>query len=160
MLPELILGIFILAFTGVMYYEAANFEFNASITTIGPDYWPKIILAGMLILSVLLIIDIVRRKGRLVGKKDEEPKKYPYNFWIILGIILAYTFIIKIVGFIVSTFLFLISAMWILQIKKPHVLLTLTVSITIIMVVLFPKLMMVPLPRGTGVFRTFTLLFY
>ncbi|MEW6697890.1 MAG: tripartite tricarboxylate transporter TctB family protein [Bacillota bacterium] len=160
MLQELVLGIFILVFTGAMFYQTTLFIYNDKIASVGPDYWPQLILGGMLLLSVLLLVDIVKRKGTLRGKEPEGPKKNPKNFWITLIIALVYSFSLNILGFALATLLILLALLWVLEIRKIRSLLFWSFSLTAIMVVLFPILMTVPMPRGVGIFRTFSLLFY
>lgn len=160
MLRELVLGIFILVFTGTMFYQTTLFVYNEKIASVGPDYWPQLILGGMLILSVMLLVDIYIRKGKLRGKEHEGPKPYPKNFWITVVIALLYSFGLNILGFPISTLLVLFSFLWVLGVKQIKALVFWSVSLTAVFIVLFPILMTVPMPRGTGIFRTISLLFY
>ncbi|MCG8402192.1 MAG: tripartite tricarboxylate transporter TctB family protein [Firmicutes bacterium] len=160
MLAELGLGIFILAFSGIMFYQTTQLDFNSKVASIGPDYWPQIILGGMLALSALLIVDTVRRKGILAGGKPAGRPPKAQNLWFTLALMLMYTYAMQYLGFVLATLLFLLAAMWMLELRKPKTLAALALGVTTALVVLFPILMMIPLPRGTGLFRTISLLFY
>ena len=160
MLAELGLGIFILLFSGIMFYQTTQLDFNDKVASIGPDYWPQIILGGMLVLSVLLIADTVRRKEILVGDKPAERPLKAQNLWFTLALMFVYTYAMQYLGFVLSTLLFLLVTMWMLELRRPKTLAALALGVTTMLVLLFPILMMIPLPRGTGFFRTISLLFY
>jgi hypothetical protein len=160
MAAELIIAICILLFTGTMYYQTTQFVYNDSIVSVGPDYWPQLILGGMLILGVILLVDVIKRKGKMKGKEEEAPKPYPQNLYIVLGLALVYTFAMNYLGFAISTLLLMIALMWVLKVRKIKTIMLTSVLTTTFMVVLFPKIMMVPMPRGTGIFRVISLLFY
>ncbi|MFH2076960.1 MAG: tripartite tricarboxylate transporter TctB family protein, partial [Pseudomonadota bacterium] len=72
----------------------------------------------------------------------------------------AYLFLLKITGFIITTPLFMIAFMLLLGEKSKGWILGVSVAMTGIIVVLFTKAMYVPLPRGVWLFRKFSLLFF
>ncbi|MBU2262526.1 MAG: tripartite tricarboxylate transporter TctB family protein, partial [Proteobacteria bacterium] len=81
-------------------------------------------------------------------------------FFAAIGLIVAYLFLLKITGFIITTPLFMIAFMLLLGEKSKGWILGVSVVMTGIIVVLFTKAMYVPLPRGVWLFREFSLLFF
>lgn len=157
MLAELIIALFILLSSSFLLFETTKFP-ATRIASIGPEYWPQIILTGMVILSFLLIIKILRSKEFKYYNKMNLPNRH--NFWITVAAVFLYTKFLPILGFPVTSLLFIMMMLWVLKIRKWQWLSFYSLSLTLGLIMLFPKLMSVPLPRGTGIFRTITLFFY
>ncbi|WP_028309268.1 tripartite tricarboxylate transporter TctB family protein [Desulfitibacter alkalitolerans] len=158
MLAELIIALVILFSSGFLLFETAKFP-ATRIASIGPEYWPQIILTGMVILSFLLIIKILRSfKECKQDNKVNLPNSH--NFWIAVAAVFLYTKFLPILGFPVTSLLFIVTMLWVLKIRRWQWLSFYSLSLTLGLIMLFPKLMSVPLPRGTGIFRTITLFFY
>lgn len=141
-----------------LFYQTLHFP-KTRISTIGPEYWPQILLAGLIMLSVYLLADIYRRREALAGEKGAGAP-YPLRFWYTLGLAVIYTIIMPILGFPISTLLFAITIMRVLGLRETKLLLTTAAGAAALFIILFPKLMAVPMPRGAGICRTISLLFY
>lgn len=91
-----------------------------------------------------------------------EPRKYfNINMNIISIIVLAiYFFLMSRVGFIISTVLFVSIMSSLLGVKNKWISIGLGLATTIIIIVVFPHLLGIPLPRGMGVFLRFSQIFY
>ena len=77
-----------------------------------------------------------------------------------IGLSVAYFLLLPLIGFILSTPLFMMSFMLLLGEKSKGWIVGVSIGMTAIIVVLFTKAMYVPLPRGEWLFRQFSLLFY
>lgn len=158
MLSELLLTIFMLLFSVGMFFETTRFR-ATSIALIGPTYWPRIILGTIIILSSILIVKLIKnRKDYKV--KESEGIAYPLNIWITLALTVLYTVIMPIIGFPISTLLVLTGLFIMLNVRKMKKLIPLTAGVWVGLIILFPKLLGVPLPRGNGIFRMISLWFY
>ena len=73
---------------------------------------------------------------------------------------MGYLLLLKVVGFIALTPLFLVAFMFLLGEKSWPWMIGLSVGMTVIVVLAFTKAMYVPLPRGVGIFHNFSVLFY
>ncbi len=82
------------------------------------------------------------------------------RFWYTLGLAIVYTIIMPYSGFAVSTLLFCLAIMRVLGVSSLKTLLLTATGATLVFIVLFPKIMAVPMPRGVGVFRMISLFFY
>lgn len=123
-------GFFLLAVSVVMYI--ATFSFEALTTTfVGPAFMPQIISVAIGIFSILIIVNGFRKSR---AEKQEEPIPDPVTevhddkmtpgekdsykpVLMTLGLMVAYVFLIPIVGFLITTILYIFLQMMILSHK-------------------------------------------
>lgn len=158
LLTEALIAVVFLISSCVFYYQTLLFP-KTRISDIGPEYWPQMLLAGMVILSAALLVDIYLRRKALAAAVEEK-KPYPLRFWYTLALAVAYTLVMPFLGFTVGTLLFCLAIMAVLGVRSVRNLLLTATGATVLFVVLFPKIMAVPMPRGVGVFRMISLFFY
>jgi putative tricarboxylic transport membrane protein len=108
------------------------------------------------VLSLLLIYRAV--KGRLRTEYQEVVN--PQNLWVTMVAIIVYVSLLETVGFVVLTPIWIALYMIAIGARRWTWLLGTTVVFSGFLIVVFPTLMQVPLPRGTGIFRQISLLFY
>lgn len=132
------------------------------------DFWPKIILIGLLVTSSFLTIwgIIVRKKEAYEKTKHDGEKnvavKQTNTQRLILTILMTvlYVYLLKIFGFAFLTLIFLFFFLYNMGLRKKILLVILPLSITAITIFIFTHAMTVILPRGSGIFRRISLLFY
>jgi putative tricarboxylic transport membrane protein len=126
---------------------------------VGPAFFPQAVLAAIMILSAKLIYDYLRadslRKFRQFDKVEN-----PRNLWITLAFMLAYVLLLGILGFVVLTPIWVGAYMYAVGIRRWKLLVPTTVILSALLIVVFPVLFKVPLPRGIGIFRTISILVY
>jgi hypothetical protein len=155
---ELTIAAVFLVSSCILYYQTFLFP-KTRINDVGPEFWPQILLGGLIILSVALLVDISSRRRALAACEAEE-YPFPRRFWYTLALAVAYTLVMPYLGFTISTLLFSLVIMRVLGFRSPKNLLITTAGTTLLFVVLFPKILTVPMPRGVGIFRTISLFFY
>lgn len=111
---DIIISIFFIIISVLMIIAAKALP-KSTIMEIGPDFMPLVIAGFTLVIAILLLIISIRGlKKRLElldgGKDDSDYKRVCLSFLSIL----AYTFILNIVGFIITTILYLPIQMLIL----------------------------------------------
>jgi putative tricarboxylic transport membrane protein len=123
--------------------------------------WPQMILWGLLFLSLLLLA-----RG-CVGALNARPERQRdvssshFQKPILLALLGAVYFaLFDELGFIVSTLLFTASTVLLLGRRRPIEVSLFSLGFTATLLIIFVKALNVPLPRGVGVFREFSLLFY
>lgn len=81
---------------------------------------------------------------------------------LVLGfaILWAYIYSMTRVGFLPSTFVFSLVFLWFVGERRPVVLVAIPVTIVGAILGVFTRLLVVPLPRGTGMFLEFSTFFY
>jgi len=146
-----------------LYTIAARYKGHEIYGKLGPGFWPKLILICMMVLSVWIAVDALLAREKSAGEKSSEVVKNAGNrirFFLALIMIIAYFFLMNIIGFIALTPFFLIAFMILLGEKSWFWMIGLSIGMTIIIVLAFTQAMYVPLPRGVGIFHDFSVLFY
>jgi hypothetical protein len=73
---------------------------------------------------------------------------------------LAYVAVVDVIGFVLSTLLYLLAAGWTIGYQKPLRLAVYSVAVTVTLTAVFGLLFVVPLPRGVGLLRELSYLVY
>jgi putative tricarboxylic transport membrane protein len=157
MIFNIVMGMFIL-----FYLVLAFLLKKESLTgdALGAGGFP--IILGIIGLAILVLITakIVKDKTKIpipmLNLKSVEGKVLALNI-IILA---AYLLLMDIIGFALSTLLFLFGSARGLGYKKTAVLSLFSLLLTTILVATFGRLFFVPLPRGIGIFRELSYFIY
>jgi putative tricarboxylic transport membrane protein len=157
MIFNIVMGIFIL-----FYLVLAFLLKKESLTgdALGAGGFPIILSVIGLVLLVLITVKIAKDKTKipipLLNLKSVDGKLLALN----IVILAAYLLLMDIIGFALSTLLFLFGSARGLGYKKTAVLSLFSLLLTVILVATFGKLFFVPLPRGIGVFRELSYFIY
>ena len=163
------------AATVVLFLFANRITFIAPGGRIGPDVWPKAILALSMLACVFQIVKIVffdetgdQVPGVLESILEEAPAveavdvapgpRYPHL--IIGGIVLtvAYVLLIERLGFFLCTFAYLAAFAWIGRYRRPLVVLASSLIGSLLFMFVFMKVVYVSLPLGQEPFSQVTFL--
>ena len=154
---ELIIPLSFLIASIYLFYLAMQFRAPFKMGfQVGPDVFPKILTGIMMVLSMVLIYNAVKRGGLAEFEKVVKPR----NLWITLAFIIAYAFLLETVGFVVLTPIWIAGYMFAIGMRRWTWLLGAAVILSAFMILVFPKMMLIPLPRGVGIFREISLLVY
>lgn len=121
-----------------------------------PLDWPIALLAMLICLSGVLIVSGWIESHRGAG---QVPTSESSAFKVTLGIIaslLVYLVALPVCGFALTTLLWLLVTLYIFGTKRLVLLLGLSASTTVVLFLLFIKVMIVPLPRGMWIFESFS----
>lgn len=136
---------------------------------IGPRSWPYILLTLMLILALFGMVKsfVLSKKMKAIeiGEhvEDNESERTFLKLsipMVSLAAVILYVVLLNIVGFIISTILFLYGISLLLGQKKQLNSIIFAIVTTVVFIGLFSILLSIPLPRGLGIFRQLSLLFY
>ena len=159
---DLIFSVLIFLGSAVLYWVTGTFEGHDAYGKLGPAYWPRFLLGCLMVLgafvSICTIVRISREKAWDESLMTLDPGKV--RFFVAIALIVFYLILLKILGFIIMTPLFMIAFMVLLGEKSRGWMIGISLGMTASIVVLFTKAMYVPLPRGEWLFRSFSLLFY
>ena len=155
-----------LAVAAVLFYFATQIEYSARPNMLGPDFWPKMAIGLM---AVVCLFEIARALmgmrpethgvADLLEKVDEEEppaKTYP---WLLIGgivLVAVYAVVVEILGFLLSSFLFLAAFMYLGRYRNHVAIWTTSAIITIMAALLFIRFAYVSLPRGQPPFDAVT----
>lgn len=159
----------VIALSSFFLVETSKIQSANNTAILGPKAWPTVILVLMLVLALMGVIKtfITSKKTYAaqvssMGELEESEVKFysiPMSIVSIISIIL-YSVGLYFLGFIISSILFLYLLSQVLGTKKKLSVMLFVVIITAVIVWLFSIVLKVPLPRGIGIFREFSFLFY
>lgn len=131
-----------------------------NLTDLGAAFWPRVILILLLILSVVnLVQGLKKMKAEGTGITEGISVAAFLKSKLFIGMVLVSiaAFVLPMVGFLPTCFVFLIAYGLLLGDKKYARLVIAALLITIVIYVVFQGALDIFLPRGKGVFRTFAL---
>jgi len=159
--------IIILGVAIYLWILAENFQYEHVTGRIGPDAWPKIVLVLMIATCVWQISRIVVFGSQPVPADeldDEVPivppdsGKYVYLAWIGMAITAVYAYLMPLVGFFVSTALFIVAISAIAGRYRRPVSLTVSGLVApIVLMFIFMRVVYISLPLGRGLFKDLSL---
>lgn len=151
------------------YYLASKIEFVGRSGAPGPDFWPETILLLTIAACLYEIIKIgffskknvvKNAEGIKTGEKGEAVQDPPksYTTLLVAGIVLtmAYAYAIELIGFLLSTFLYLVLFMLVGRYRRIGVILASSAIGTLAIAFVFIRLVYISLPQGQGPFSTFS----
>jgi putative tricarboxylic transport membrane protein len=152
MRPDTGIGLGLLAFCGVLYWQTGAIS-TPPFVPIGPAFYPRVLLVLLAGLAVWLFVEnILRGRGPSQGvKKPEGP---PPNYRrVLLGffVFLAYVASLNIIGYMTSTFLFILGLSWSIGPRDRRglpKLVAVACGTALVIYLVFEKYLFVFLPRG------------
>ena len=167
--------VIVLAIVSYLYFLAGRIDFVAPGGRIGPNFWPKVILA---LATVTCIYEIANNlffgrpkrdlDGVLASVVKEVPipmevppetvtaapeeKTYPHLLWIGIAMTVAYVVLIDKLGFFLCTLLYLAAFMWVGRYRRAGVILATSLIGSLVFMFTFMKVVYVSLPLGVEPF--------
>src|SRR5580765_7892878 len=155
--------------TAVLYVLANRISFIAPGGRIGPDVWPKAILALSAVACLyeiaknLLFGKWVRDMTGVLGSvlKDvpgqdvpDEPAlaSYPHLLWTGIAMTVLYVVLIEKLGFFLCTAIYMALFMWVGRYRRPGVVLATSLIGSLAFMFMFMKVVYVSLPLGVEPF--------
>ena len=161
--------VIVLAIVSYLYFLAAKMDFVAPGGRIGPDFWPKVILAMAMVACAYEIV-----KNLFFGKADRElegvlasvlkdapmelpiaaaqEKTYPHLLWTGIALTVGYALLIDKLGFFLCTLIYLVAFMWIGRYRRIGVILVTSLIGSLAFMFMFMKIVYVSLPLGVDPF--------
>jgi putative tricarboxylic transport membrane protein len=148
-----------------LYSVAADIQYPARAGTLGPDFWPKLVLALMLVVCAAKIVATLalggREEGGLLQGVIEEPEPAPEsNLWTLAGgmvLSVAYVWALPRLGFFSATVPYLAAFIALGGYRRWGVVAALSIGGALALVFFFMKVVYVSLPLGQGPFQQVTL---
>jgi putative tricarboxylic transport membrane protein len=126
---------------------------------LGPDFWPRLVLVGLMGACALKLLETARRRP---GQAEAAPLR-PLNARKLaagIALLLGYTVLAPLLGFPVTNFLFLLAFMRLAGTRRPLTLFTVAFLGTVALLYVFVKFVYLPLPKGAGPMEDFTIFLY
>ena len=160
---EIVVKTLILFGSLYLYLASSQFKQLASYQAIGPEFWPQLLLIGIMVLTGIgLARDVIAyaKRRRNPVQQDRAAGAGRSILLISMVVAFAYAFGMQWLGFLLGTVLFQVVFMYVLQVRRLQPLLLVTLVNTGLLFGIFIKLLNMPLPRGVGFFRDLSLFFY
>ena len=154
-----------LAVAAVLFHFAQTIEYTPRPGMLGPDFWPKTAIGLMAFVCLFEIGRIVlgmRNETHGVADalekddNDDPPATYP---WLLAGgvvLVSVYAVVVDILGFLLSTFLFLSAFMYLGRYRRHVAVWTTSAVVTLMAALIFTRFAYVSLPRGEPPFDAVT----
>ncbi len=109
----------------------------------GPSAIPHLWIIALIVLSIFLIIQA------LTGKMEPDPKNGRLDkLALFVGATIGYLLVMQIVGYYISTFLFLVAVMYFLSYRKYITMVAVSGGWLLFAYVVFQRMLYIPLPQG------------
>jgi len=163
----------LLGLAAYLFRVADHLDFTRTEGRLGPDFWPKAILA---LLMVTCGYELLRRLLRAPGGQPESavigeattvedmepeaapPARHPYLLWSGAGLTLLYVASLEVLGFFTSTFLYMLIFMRLGRYRRWPVVITTSLCGSLVFMFVFMKIVYVSLPLGSEPFSAVSLL--
>jgi putative tricarboxylic transport membrane protein len=168
--PYVVVG----AIAGYFYYVAAHIQYSARAGTLGPDFWPKLLLGLMIAVCAYEVVKIfvlgrsvqvggvletlVERSADLgLPTEPADTRRRPALLLAGIGLTAAYVTLVQTLGFFTATVPYLAAFIVLGGYRRWGVIAIVSLAGTLAMVFFFMKVVYVSLPLGTGPFQQVTL---
>jgi len=149
---EIIIFSLLLIFSSYFLYEALRLP-KLPWVVIGPEVWPSILLIGIIISCISAII------YRYIKKNYYRPPRLGRvglsRVLTTIVFVVVYALVFEYVGFFISTLVLILTYLKFLRVKTLTSLLV-GFIFAMLALLLFPVFLLIPLPRGYGVFYDLT----
>lgn len=137
---------------GVLIYWFANGYGLRGLNPdpLGPSVFPKMLGAGLAALGFLLILMNIRKKAKETNEKQSFFNRANIRILMMIGTGIFYIFAFELLGFLVTTILFIIAIMMITGERGWRKLGITSVAVSISLYFIFKELLNVLLPLGFG----------
>lgn len=144
------MGLLFLAIALVLWGETFRDSYHLSRAShaTGPAFYPRIVLAGMILLSVLVIADAIRKERGSVKLEGVKP---------VLGLVaitVAYGIAIFSIGFLVASFLYIVAVSVALGYRRLPVIVPVAAAYAVAVWFVFQEVLLIILPASPW-FETF-----
>lgn len=150
---DIITSICLLIFSGVLYFQSGTFPVREGrVKVLNAGFYPQLLAVVLGILALLLLVVSLRKtSGYQKSNKFWTTKSALFLFFITLGMLIIYPFLLSSLGFVVATFIFIVILVYCLSDKKKFSLtsiLLVSTGITAIIFLVFKVFIKIPFPTG------------
>lgn len=143
---DICVGTFLSALSIAIFLYAEQQYTGSGVNSYGPKFFPQVVSVLLFLASTTLIIQAI--KGNSLKNFEIIDKQGFIRTAITLGFAIAYLFLMQVVGFYLSTAIFLFVTMKFLGLKSYLVTLIVSVSVASIVYGIFRIFLKIPLPEG------------
>ncbi|HZK55206.1 MAG TPA: tripartite tricarboxylate transporter TctB family protein [Desulfosporosinus sp.] len=137
---DFISSILVICISIMVFYLSLSFK-KLEATEVGAAFMPRVYAGALIILSVILFVQSIK------SKEDDDSGDFKMVA-ITMGVIAGYIVLTPMLGFYISTLVSVLALLLFSRIRKPILLITMPVGISLFIYICFQKLLHVPIPLG------------
>jgi hypothetical protein len=157
---DAVIYLFILAACAVLWLNVSQLPELAQYRRIGPGFWAQHLLLAIVLLAAGGLVGAARAWRAAAAPPLPLLGSAPLQLLAVIGLSFLYPFAMDLTGFLVATMLFQLLLLWLLGIRRPGSMLLATGLNLALLYGIFVRALHLPLPRGSGLFRTVSLWFH
>ena len=152
---DIIAGVSLFAFSGLLFIASGQMPTRKNSPMIlSTGFYPRLLAIILAALSVIMVLESIQ-KSRKNGDKQASPYWKDLHaflyFLLVIGLLILYPLGMRLVGFALTSFLYLSTLVWLLTEKakrKLWVILSVSLGISVIVYVVFKLILEIPFPMG------------
>lgn len=156
-MANIIAPLVVIAASVFFYIHTYSFPESLGYQELGPGFWPRLTLAGMIIVAA-----IICGRSLIASRKESRPESSGDSkaFVLMIVLLVLYIFAIHITGFLPASLLMLLAFMRLLGEKNKVVIFSTALGLVAVVYLIFAKIMVAPLPRGVSIFKALSYYLY
>lgn len=159
---ELVWGVILVFVVTYLYIEVGNETDLITATLKGypamarPNFWPRVMLVGLLVTGVLRLLLNLRKPEE--NKSEENLLTYLLLPKVMISVAMVgmYCYLSQYLGFALATMAFTAGYMWFLGMRKVKLLISFPILSTLVILLVFWRLLYIAVPKGEGIFLHFS----
>lgn len=159
MFAEICVSLSIFFISLYLYIHSTTIEAFGGYEEIGPEFWPQIILIGLMICSAILATRYLAQWFKGTDISESRATFGWVSFAIVFFSIIGYVLLWRIAGYIFLTPFLIISIMIVAGARRISTYIFTIAGVMLLTYFVFVRLLLIPLPRGQGIFRDISLFF-
>jgi putative tricarboxylic transport membrane protein len=167
---EIVANVVFIAFFIFMPINSLKLHEIRRFGEVGSGFWPILILSTATLLSIILLVSTLikylneKKKASVEASISKEAlvdlKSRRRKFASSVILLLIYVIIMPWIGFVLSTLIYVLAFILALEERRKYVLIISPILVTALIVIIFAKFIVIPFPRGVGIFAAFSRLIY
>ncbi|MDO8942372.1 MAG: tripartite tricarboxylate transporter TctB family protein [Desulfobacterales bacterium] len=144
-----------------LFFQAGGLNEIAQPGQLGPGFWPRLVLIGLaLACAAKLIVDVRCAYGERGVCPAPRPPVSRARLVAGIAFVGLYVLLAPFIGFTLATVGFITAFMWLSGARSVPMIAGNVVVGTVLLLYVFIKFVYLPLPKGDGLFESFTLALY
>ncbi|MHB9096335.1 MAG: tripartite tricarboxylate transporter TctB family protein [Syntrophales bacterium] len=121
-----------------------------------PNFWPRVMLAGLLVTGLVKLYLNARKRVDHEREQESAPRILMPKVIISVVIVGLYCYLSQYLGFAFATIVFTAGYMWFLGMRKLKLLVSFPILSTLVILLVFWRVLYIAVPKGVGIFLTFS----
>ena len=144
---DVVTGTILLVVSAVLFYQSTKLEMMYGTSIPGTGFLPYWLSLGMVLLSLLLIVGGLRRSASRASIRWPSGRGL---VWIVSALVAlaAYTLLVNVLGYIISTFAFLVVVVRMLGTYRWYTVVSFSLAVSVGMYFVFATWLQMSLPTG------------